>query len=170
MSSHDAPRWLDADEQEVWRELVGVLIRLPAELDRQLRRESGLSHYEYQVLASLSEVPDRTLRMRDLAARTEGSLPRLSQVVARLEERRWVRRHPDPDDGRTTLATLTESGWDQVVAAAPGHVRAVRRLVIDSITSTQLHQLGAISRRITDAIDAEGVASGSRDSEGAASA
>jgi DNA-binding MarR family transcriptional regulator len=154
MSSDDAPRWLAADEQEIWREFVAVLIRLPAELDRQLRRDSGLSHYEYQVLSSLSEAPDRTLRMRDLAARTEGSLPRLSQVVARLERRDRVRRHPDPADGRTTLATLTDDGWDQLVAAAPGHVEAVRRLVFDPITVAQRRQLGAVSGRIAGAIDA----------------
>ncbi|MHB1137379.1 MAG: MarR family winged helix-turn-helix transcriptional regulator [Microthrixaceae bacterium] len=155
MSSEDAPRWLDAEEQRTWRELVGVLVRLPAELDRQLRRDSGLSHYEYQVLAVLSEAEERTLRMRDLAASTEGSLPRLSQVVARLERPGWVRRHPDPDDGRTTLATLTGAGLEQVVAAAPGHVEAVRRLVFDPLTAAQRRQIGTISRRITGAIAVE---------------
>lgn len=154
MASDDAPRWLDAEEQQVWRELVGVLIRLPAELDRQLRRDAGLSHYEYQVLATLSEAPGRTLRMRDLAERTEGSLPRLSQVVGRLERRGRVRRRPDPDDGRTTLATLTDAGWDELVAAAPGHVDAVRRLVLDPLSAAQRRQLGSISRRLADAIEA----------------
>jgi len=142
------PRWLDEDEREVWMSLVGMLIRLPAALDRQLQRDAGLSHFEYQVLAGLSDEPDRTLRMSALAERTEGSLQRLSQVVARLERRGWVSRRPDPLDGRFTLATLTDDGWDHLVAAAPGHVEAVRRLVFDPLTEAQRRQLRSIGSRI----------------------
>lgn len=156
MSSDEAPRWLDADEQESWLALVGVLVRLPAELDRQLRRDAGISHFEYQVLAGLSEAPERTLRMSALAARCEGSLPRLSQVVTRLERNGWVRRAPDPADGRYTLAILTDDGWEKVVATAPGHVDAVRALVFDPLTKSQQHQLRAIGRRILSAIEGDG--------------
>jgi DNA-binding MarR family transcriptional regulator len=153
MSAPEEPRWLDDREQEAWRALVGVLIQLPAELDRQLRRDADLSHFEYQVLAGLSEAPGRTLRMSVLAERSEGSLPRLSQVVARLEQRGWVRRSTDPADGRYTLATLTNDGWDKVVATAPGHVEAVRRLVFDPLSTHQRDQLRSIGRRIVAAID-----------------
>src|SRR5690349_3789720 len=97
------PRWLDPDEQAAWLGLTGVLIRLPAVLDTQLQRDAGISHFEYQVLAGLSMADDRTLRMSDLATFVEGSLARLSQVVGRLEKRGWIRRVPDPDDGRYTL-------------------------------------------------------------------
>lgn len=83
----------------------------------------------------------------------DGSLPRLSQVVARLEGRGWVHREPDPADGRYTLATLTDEGWDKVVATAPGHVEAVHSLVIDPLTKAQLGQLAAIGARIRGAID-----------------
>jgi DNA-binding MarR family transcriptional regulator len=154
MSTIPEPRWLDDDEREVWLALVSVLIRLPAALDRQLQHDAGVSHFEYQVLAQLSDAPERTLRMSVLAASTEGSLPRLSQVVARLERRGWVQRSPDPTDGRFTLATLTEQGWDELVATAPGHVEAVRRLVFDPLSRSQLRQLGSVTRRIASAIDA----------------
>jgi DNA-binding MarR family transcriptional regulator len=90
--------------------------------------------------------------MSELAAQAEGSLPRLSQVVARLERRGWVRRTPDPADGRYTLATLTGQGQAKVTQAAPGHAREVRRLVFDPLTKTQTRQLREISRRITRAI------------------
>ena len=66
----------------------------------------------------------------------EGSLPRLSQVVARLEQRGWVRRTPDTADGRYTLAILTGQGLAKVTEAAPGHVQEVRRLVFDPLTKT----------------------------------
>ena len=147
------PRWLDEQEAQVWIALAGTLIRLPAALDTQLRRDAGITHYEYQVLAVLSEVPDRTLRMSALATLAEGSLPRLSQVVARLEQRGWVRRIPDPADGRYTLAILTDEGWAKVAQAAPGHIEEVRRLVFDPLTKAQARQLREIGQRIMRAID-----------------
>ena len=150
------PRWLDADEQQAWLALAGTINRLPAALDAQLRRDAGITHFEYQVLALLSDAPERTLRMSTLAAQAEGSLPRLSQVVVRMEQRGWVRRAPDPADGRYTLATLTETGWGKVVQAAPGHVAEVRRLVVDQLTKAQLRQLRDIGRRIRRGIDPDG--------------
>ena len=104
-------------------------------------------------MALLSEAPGRTLRMSELAMMAEGSLPRLSQVTARLEQPGWVRRTPDPADGRYTLATLTEQGRAKVTEAAPGHVQEVRRLVFDPLTKTQSRQLREISRRIMRAVD-----------------
>jgi len=153
MDAPQEPRWLDAEETQAWRALARTLVRLPAALDAQLRRDAGISHFEYQVLALLSEAPGRTLRMSALATLAGGSLPRLSQVVARLEQRGWVRRTPDPADGRYTLATLTGQGQAKVTQAAPGHVQEVRRLVLDPLTKAQSRQLREISRRITRAID-----------------
>jgi len=147
------PRWLDPEEGQTWLALATTLIRLPSALDEQLRRDAGISHFEYQVLAMLSQAPGRTLRMSVLAMRTEGSLPRLSQVVARHEQRGWVRRTPDPTDGRYTLAILTDEGWSKVAEAAPGHVEEVRRRVFDPLTKAQSRQLREISRRIMHAID-----------------
>jgi DNA-binding MarR family transcriptional regulator len=155
MDAPEEPRWLDAEEDEAWRGLAITMARLPAALDAQLRRDAGISHFEYDVLALLSEAPDRTLRMSALATFAGGSLPRLSQVVARLEQRGWVRRTPDPADGRYTLATLTDQGQAKVTQAAPGHVQEVRRLVLDQLTKTQSRQLRDISRRIIRAIDGD---------------
>jgi DNA-binding MarR family transcriptional regulator len=147
--------WLDAEERQTWLALAGALIRLPAALDAQLRRDAGISHFEYQVLALLSEAPDHTLRMSELAMRAEGSQPRLSQVVARMEQRGWVRRTPDPADGRYTLAILTDQGWAKVTEAAPGHLEEVRRLVFDPLTKAQSRQLREIGRRIMRATDVD---------------
>jgi DNA-binding MarR family transcriptional regulator len=146
-------RWLTEEERRGWLALTSVLIRLPAALDAQLRRDSGISHFEYAVMAGLSEAPDRTLRMSDLAVLSEGSLSRLSQVVGRLERQGWVRRKTDPGDGRYTLATLTAAGWRKVVQTAPGHVERVRTLVFDPLTTAQVRQLTEIGRRIMHAVD-----------------
>jgi DNA-binding MarR family transcriptional regulator len=147
------PRWLDPEEQQAWITLASVIMRLPGALDAQLQRDAGLSHFEYLVLSGLSMRPERTMRMSDLAAFAEGSLSRLSQVVGRLEKRGWIRRATDPTDGRYTLATLTDAGWDKVVSSAPGHVEEVRTLVFDSLTKAQQRQLREIGRRIMRAID-----------------
>jgi DNA-binding MarR family transcriptional regulator len=153
VSGAPEPRWLSGEEMQTWLALASLIIRLPAALDAQLQRDAGISHFEYQVLAGLSMAKERTLRMSVLASFAEGSLSRLSQVVGRLERRGWVRRTPDPEDGRYTLAILTEDGWDKVVATAPGHVEAVRGLVFDQLTQAQHRQLRDIGRRIMRAID-----------------
>jgi DNA-binding MarR family transcriptional regulator len=152
MEDTPEPSWLDEEQQQAWIGLSGIMLRLPAALDTQLQRDAGISTFEYQVLSHLSMAPGRTIRMSRLAALTQASLSRLSQVVTRLERRGWVRRTPDPTDGRYTLAILTDTGWDAVVATAPGHVAEVRRLIFDPLTRAQQRQLRDITRRIMRAI------------------
>ncbi|MET7989040.1 MarR family winged helix-turn-helix transcriptional regulator [Streptomyces sp. NPDC005281] len=153
METSEEPNWLDDEEDRAWVALGSLLMRLPAALDAQLQRDAGISHFEYQVMAGLSMVPERTLRMSELAAFAEGSLPRLSQVVGRLEKRGWVTRSTDPTDGRYTVATLTDDGFEKVAATAPGHVQAVRSYVFDALTRTQVRQITTIGTRIVGAID-----------------
>lgn len=142
------PRWLDDEQQRAWFALGSVMTRLPAALDAQLQRDAGISQFEYVIIARLSIAPERTLRMSVLATLAEGSLPRLSQAVGRLEKRGWVYRTPDPSDGRYTLAVLTEEGRDKVVETAPGHVETVRGYVFNQLTRAQVRQLRGIAERI----------------------
>ncbi|MFD7475784.1 MarR family winged helix-turn-helix transcriptional regulator [Streptomyces sp. NPDC059837] len=148
------PRWLDADQQQQWYAFAYVLTQLPAALEARMQRDAGIAQFDYVVMSSLSMAPERTLRMSDLAQYAGSTLSRLSNVVIRLEKRGWMRRHPDPADGRATLATLTDDGMDKVVAAAPGHVDAVRQLIFDPLTKAQQRQLGAISQRMLAALQA----------------
>ncbi|WP_236573051.1 hypothetical protein [Streptomyces sp. GS7] len=83
--SKDEPRWLSASELDAWKAFSAMLIKLPAALDAQLRSDAGLNQFEYLVLAALSDAPERTLRMSELAVLANGSLSRLSHVVKRLE-------------------------------------------------------------------------------------
>jgi DNA-binding MarR family transcriptional regulator len=140
--------WLSDTQQAAWRPFVALLIRLPAALDAQLQKDAGISQFDYLVLSALSEAPDRTLRMSELAATASSSLSRLSHVVSRLEDKGWVRRAPCPGDGRFINAILTEEGCQKVVATAPGHVAAVRRLLVDMLTAEELQALGAISEKV----------------------
>jgi DNA-binding MarR family transcriptional regulator len=153
VDSAGSTRWLNAGELHAWLPIGGLLLKLPAALDAQTLRDSGLSHFEYLVLASLSEAPDRTRRMSELAALANGSLSRLSHVVKRLEKRGWIERTACPSDGRYTNAVLTKDGWEKVLAAAPGHVEAVRALILDALTPEELERFGDMARRILDRLD-----------------
>lgn len=146
-------RWLDEQQLGAWVRLVAVLELLPGVLDGQLRRDAALTHFEYYVLAMLSEAPGTTLRMTALARLTRSTLPRLSHVVQRLEARGLVERFPCPDDRRATNARLTDAGADKVRATAPGHVATVRDAVIDALTPEQVQQLTAITDAILARVD-----------------
>ena len=111
---------------------------------------------EYQVLAMLSESPAQTMRMSALAEVTNASLSKLSHLVDRLEKRDFVRREPDPTDGRFTNAILTDKGLQTLAEAAPAHVEHVRSLVIDVLTPEQLRRLGRDAARIMARIDTSG--------------
>lgn len=146
-------RWLTDEEQRAWRAYLAVTALLPADLDQQLQSEAEMGHASYIVLAMLSEAPGRALRMSDLAARAHSSPSRLSHTVARLERRGWVRRERSSDDGRGSVAVLTDEGWDVVVAIAPGHVAAVRRRVFDVLTPAQVRQLFEINAAVLASLD-----------------
>jgi DNA-binding MarR family transcriptional regulator len=147
-------RWLDDDELRAWLRLAGVMLKLAPALDSQLQRDSDLTHFDYLCLAMLSETEERTLPMSELAARTNASLSRLSHVISKLEKREWVRRAPSPTSRRVTLVSLTEPGWEVLVAAAPGHVSTVRQLVFDDLGPEDVAALERIAGSIVGNIEA----------------
>src|ERR1700731_4167101 len=152
MSTAHTTRWLDAQEQQTWRQLSTMILRLQPVLSAQLQREFGISHFEYLIIACLSETPGSMLRMSVLATITGSSLPRLSQAVGRLEKRGWLARQADAQDSRYTFAVLTPAGLRRLQEAAPSHMDAVREFVFDRLTRAQARQLGAISQRILDGL------------------
>jgi DNA-binding MarR family transcriptional regulator len=147
------PVWLTAAELGSWLSLVRLMTWLPWSIDQQLQRDSNLGMVEYQVMAMLSQSPERRMRMSSLAEVTNASLSRLSHLVKRLEERGLVRRETDPADGRFTHAILTDKGFQTLAVAAPGHVAHVRSLVIDVLSAEQLRRLGQAADRIMSRID-----------------
>ena len=148
----DEARWLGSNELAAWMSYVAATALLDSVLDRQLQRDADIPYAYYQILAMLSEVPGRTLRMSDLAAITQSSQSRLSHAVTRLERRGWICRRPCPDDRRSTLATLTEQGFQALAAAAPGHVRTVREHLFDRLTCDQVRHLQEICQAVVAGI------------------
>lgn len=144
---------LDQAEMRMWTRLAAVSTLLIGELDARLLRSAGLSHFEYVALSRLSEAPDRTMSMSNLAARTNATPSRLSHMVTRLERRGYVERSQSPDSGRVVLATLTDEGWELVSETAPLHRRDVRELVIDAIDPAHVGPLSESLGRILDRLD-----------------
>ena len=126
---------------------------LPGALDAQLLRDAGLTHFEYVALMSLADAPGHTMRMTELASRTNATLPRLSHVARRLEERGLIRRFQCPEDRRATNATITDAGLQLIADAAPGHVDTVRANVLDALSPEQLEQLYAIAGAMLRRLD-----------------
>ena len=149
------PRWLTDEQQRAWRAYLRFGAALDEALDRQLQRDAGMPHAYYMVLAMLSEAPGRTRRMSELARITSSSPSRLSHAVARLEERGWVRRDRHPTDRRGALAVLTDAGLAALVAAAPGHVAAVRDEMFDRLDDDQVTALRVVFEQLTEGGPAE---------------
>ncbi len=145
--------WLDDDQLKAWRSIASMLAKLRWALECQLERDAGLSFIEYHALARLSEEPGHALRMSELAALTNASLSRLSHLAKRLESSGFIRREPDPTDGRSTRAVLTDTGYAKLVASAPAHVAAVRTLVIDEFQPRELNRFSNAAARIVACVE-----------------
>jgi DNA-binding MarR family transcriptional regulator len=148
----DGTRWLDDQEHHAWRSYLAASRLLNSQLDRELQRDSQIPHAYYEILVNLSEAPDRSLRMSDLADASESSRSRLSHAVARLEKSGWVRRESCPTDRRGSFAVLTDTGFEALAAAAPAHVESVRKHLFDRLTREQVRQLAEICDVITDGL------------------
>jgi DNA-binding MarR family transcriptional regulator len=151
--SNDQPRWLTPAERETWQQFAMMLHRLPAALGAQLQQDADLSYIEYYVLAGLSDQPGHRMRMSDLAVLANSEQSRLSHMISRLERRGFVRREPDPINGRYTQAILTDAGHAHLTEAAPGHVARVRDLVFDVLDPAELTSLRTAAEKISERID-----------------
>ena len=145
-------RWLDPREQSVWRGFLTATGAFMDNLDRQMERDSGMPLAYFEILAVLSEMPDRSLRMSELAAMCRSSRSRLSHAVSRLEEAGLVRRRACESDKRGAFAELTDAGFEVLEKAAPDHVATVRRHLFDVLTEEQLDQLNQITTAIQNGL------------------
>lgn len=136
--------WLSDEQQRVWRAFLQLSGSLQERLDRDLRRDADMPHAYYLILAMLSEAPERSLRMSQLAQAAWASPSRMSHAVDRLQEAGWVERRPSPDDRRGQIAVLTDLGYQRLVEAAPGHAESVRRIMFDPLSPELLDAFGQV--------------------------
>jgi DNA-binding MarR family transcriptional regulator len=145
VQNEDEALWLQPAEQQAWQGFLALNRVVFAELEGQLQSRSGMPLAHYAVLVTLSEAPDRTLRMGELARRLYAAPSSISHAMTRLESKGLIERRNDPKDRRAQFAVLTDAGAEALAAAAPGHAAAVRRNLIDLLTPDQLAQLKEIS-------------------------
>ena len=147
--------WLDEREDKAWRAFHAMRTQLLGHLQRRLAAQSGLSEADYEVLVALSEAPDYRLRSRDLGRALQWQRSRLSHQLSRMEERGLLRRGPCSTDARGCVAVLTDAGRKSIVKASKLHLADVRHCFADVLSPTQLDELTAIARAITDHLEAE---------------
>ncbi|MGW0707540.1 MarR family winged helix-turn-helix transcriptional regulator [Streptomyces sp. NPDC002643] len=150
-----SPRWLNSEERRAWLAYVDFSMLLADHLNRQLRRDSGVTHADYVLLVHLSAAPGHTWTMSELAERLKITRSRLTHAVTRLQEAGYVERREDPDNRRNQLASLSDQGRELLERAAPGHVEAVRRAVFDVLTPEQVRQFAEIGEAIRAALEHE---------------
>jgi len=146
-----APRWLNPNEMKAWRRYIIASRRLLEALDNDLDGHD-LSMPDYEVLAQLSDAPDRTMRMSELAEIAMISRSRLSHRMKVMEKAGWVKREPCPGDKRGYFAIMTPKGWKAIVAAAPDHVESVRTRFLDHLTKADQQVLAEIFERIENSL------------------
>lgn len=144
------PRWLTDAEQHSWRGYRRMRALLDLQLARDLAQETGLSEADYDVLSTVSEAPERRMRLGDLAQWLLWSKSRLSHQITRMQRRGLVAREECESDARGSTVALTEPGLRAIQAAAPGHVASVRRHLIDVLTEDELAALAVLSHRVID--------------------
>jgi DNA-binding MarR family transcriptional regulator len=150
MSEPSEARWLDGDQQGSWRAFaVGVTLLLDR-LDADLQRAFALSLTEYEILVRLSERPQRSMRMAELADALAHSRSRVTHTVARMERAGLVDRSTSPEDGRGIVCTLTDRGYELLVEAAPVHVQGVRDYLVDLASRDDFAALGRVMNAVAD--------------------
>lgn len=151
-------RWLNDDEQRMWRRYRHVNQLLELAMERQLQRDAAMSQSDYSVLVCLSEADGSGLRARELGAALGWDRSRVSHQVRRMEGRGLVSKGTCAEDGRGTIVTLTPEGARAIAEVAPKHVDKVRDLFIDVLSEDEVRALTDIYDRIIDRIgDVDGI-------------
>jgi DNA-binding MarR family transcriptional regulator len=126
-------RPLSRTEEELWSTLLQISIALPRTLEAGLMRSAGLATTEMVVLVSLSNAPERQLRMSQLAEVTALSASRVTRIVAELQKRGFIDKRTSDDDGRGYIAALTTSGRAELKRTYPARLRKAREHAIDRL-------------------------------------
>lgn len=139
---------LSQDEEALWRALMRIVLTLPRRLDSDLLESTGIGASEYKVLMNLSEAPDRTLRMADLASAAGLSASRTTRVVNGLQSRGFVTKRSSPGDRRSYLAKLTPKGLTKLKSAWPTHLASARNRMFDLIDEKAVSQIATALRAV----------------------
>ena len=129
--------------ESLFRAQVSVLRQLNAEFPT-----SELSLNEYDVLFNLSRQHERRLRIRDLNRHLLLTQPSVSRLVDRLVQRELVTKQGDPGDGRGTIVTITDAGFELFRKVAVVHAESIRRRVGGVLDADELRKLTVITEKL----------------------
>jgi len=110
---------------ELFTELVRAEIELWNSLDQVLLTSAGITLPTFQALSAVSAIAG-AVRVQDISERMSITVGATSKLVDRLERDGRVRRESNPDDRRSSLIVLTQSGARSLAAAqraAEEHLR-----------------------------------------------
>ena len=146
------PRWLDEEEQQLWRLMLAGFTKISRTIDDRLQAGGDISSPEFSVLVALSEAQDHTLRLRELCEELGWDRSRASHQVTRMKKRGLLTKKKYPGDARGVLVILTDQGMSHLEEAVPDHVETVRRLIFDHLDADRADK---ISEFFTDVLAAE---------------
>src|SRR3990170_7385495 len=133
-----------------WRTFLRAHARVVRELERELQAEQRLALTDYDVLVQLSAVPDRRLRMSELADRLLLSRSGATRLVHRLVADGLVERAVTEADRRGQWAVLTDAGYERLRNASPTHLRGVATHFLDRLSADDLAALDRMLRRVVE--------------------
>ena len=133
-------RWLNETQQQAWRAMLVLFNRGFPEIERTFKANDLLA-IQYGILTELSEAPNRTLGLSELAEVSSTSQSRLTHRLRDLVARGEVEVAPCPEDGRAKNATLTSSGQRRLDSVSPQHAEDVQRLFFDHLDPKQTKAL-----------------------------
>jgi len=138
---------LNRAEETAWRAIARAVLVVPKTLDADLLAGCGLSLAEYIVLVNLSEAPQQSLRMFELAAESTLTYSGVTRLVTRMEQQGLVARQRDADDARGMTTTLTPDGLVRLQEAYPFALASIRANVIDHLGELDLATFAAAVSR-----------------------
>ncbi len=128
------PRWLNDEEQHLWRLILAATRKMDRTIDETLQEDHELTTSEFSVLVSLSEAGDKEMRLRDICIDLEWDRSRTSHQITRMDKKGLVLKIKCEGDARGVIVELTPEGERRLKQAVPAHVETVRRMVFDPMT------------------------------------
>ena len=145
-------KWLNQAEMRAWLAYVTTSVDLQRAIERDLE-PFGLDGGDYQLLAMLSDAPDRRMKMCDLADTLRLSRSGLTRRMEGVLRKKIVARVQSEGDKRVAYALMTDKGMDLLRKVAPHHVDSVRHHMIDRLSDTEIRSLATAFEKIAKGLN-----------------
>jgi DNA-binding MarR family transcriptional regulator len=135
-----------------WRMFLRLHAQLIQHIDKRLAEAGCIPLNWYDVLIELYTLPNRRLRMSDLAERVVLTRSGLTRLVDRLEEAGYIVREQDPQDKRGFFIVLQASGIEAMREAWKVYEPAIQELFAQHLSEAEVVQLGELLGKVLEGI------------------